>query len=151
VQIVSGASPLGALIALVAAVLSGLGGAPHNAPQTGAFAVGIRAITFVDRSRTVRFPGHKTQPRALTTVIRYPALGPAAGVDLPGAAPARAAGPFPLVIFGHGFAVTPAPYARLLEAWASAGYVVAAPIFPLGNAHAPGARTKRTSSTSRAT
>ena len=153
-QILSGPRPLGALIALVAAVLIGLGGAPpretrarvirHSlrasggAPQTGPFAVGIRAITFVDRSRTIRFPGHTPQPRSLTTVIRYPALGSAAGVDLPGAAPARTAGPFPLVIFGHGFAVTPAPYARLLEAWASAGYVVAAPIFPLGNAHAPG-------------
>jgi hypothetical protein len=34
--------------------------------------------------------------------------------------------------------VTPGPYAALLDAWARAGYVVAAPIFPLGNAHAPG-------------
>lgn len=72
------------------------------------------------------------------TVIRYPALGPSSGVDLPNAPPARAGGRFPLVVFGHGFAVTPAPYARLLQAWARAGYVVAAPIFPLGNANAPG-------------
>ena len=57
------------------------------------------------------------------TVIRYPA---------------RIRGPFPLVIFGHGFAVTPRPYAALLTAWASAGYVVAAPIFPLENADALG-------------
>jgi len=71
-------------------------------------------------------------------VIRYPAAGSASARDLPGAPPARTAGPFPLVIFGHGFAVTPGPYARLLDAWARAGYVVAAPIFPLGNAHAPG-------------
>jgi dienelactone hydrolase len=56
------------------------------------------------------------------TVVRYP-LAP---------------GRFPLVVFGHGFAVTPAPYARLLEAWAQAGYVVAAPLFPLENADAPG-------------
>jgi dienelactone hydrolase len=42
------------------------------------------------------------------------------------------------VIFGHGFAVTPTVYAPLLRAWARAGYVVAAPIFPLGNANAPG-------------
>ena len=34
--------------------------------------------------------------------------------------------------------MTPAPYAGLLQAWARAGYVVAAPIFPLGNANAPG-------------
>ncbi|MGH2895153.1 MAG: alpha/beta hydrolase family protein, partial [Solirubrobacteraceae bacterium] len=44
----------------------------------------------------------------------------------------------PLIVFGHGFAVTPATYFRLLRAWAQAGYVVAAPVFPLENAHAPG-------------
>jgi dienelactone hydrolase len=49
-----------------------------------------------------------------------------------------AGGPYPLVIFGHGFAVTPGIYAPLLRYWARAGYVVAAPIFPLGNANAPG-------------
>jgi fermentation-respiration switch protein FrsA (DUF1100 family) len=42
------------------------------------------------------------------------------------------------VIFGHGFAVTPGPYAPLLQAWTRAGYIVAAPIFPLENANAPG-------------
>jgi predicted dienelactone hydrolase len=102
------------------------------------FAVGVRTITFVDASRTVRIPGRPPEPRTLVTVIRYPAQGPRSGVDLRNAPPARADGPFPLVIFGHGFAVTPAPYARLLRAWARAGYVVAAPIFPLENAHAPG-------------
>jgi fermentation-respiration switch protein FrsA (DUF1100 family) len=100
--------------------------------------VGIRTIKFVDPSRTVRFPRHQPEPRTLVTVIRYPAAGPASRTDVPGAPPARGAGPFPLVIFGHGFAVTPRPYAPLLEAWARAGYVVAAPIFPLGNANAPG-------------
>jgi dienelactone hydrolase len=53
--------------------------------------------------------------------------------------PARdAAGPWPLVVFGHGFATTPSRYVRLLRAWAAAGYLVAAPVFPLGNAFAPG-------------
>jgi dienelactone hydrolase len=42
------------------------------------------------------------------------------------------------VIFGHGFAVTPSIYQRLLRSWARAGYVVAAPVFPLENANAPG-------------
>jgi dienelactone hydrolase len=41
-------------------------------------------------------------------------------------------------VFGHVYAVTPAPYAALLRAWARAGYVVAAPVFPLENANAPG-------------
>ena len=36
-------------------------------------------------------------------------------------------GPFPLVVFSHGYAVTPDFYAPMLERWAAAGYVVAAP------------------------
>lgn len=95
-------------------------------------------MTLVDSSRLVRYPGQVPQPRRLVTIIRYPARGPASRGDVTGAVPQRAAGPFPLVIFGHGFAVTPEPYAPLLRAWARAGYVVAAPLFPLGNASAPG-------------
>ena len=117
--------------------------APHRATaRTSAarprppFAVGLRTVTFVDTSRTVRFPGKPPEPRTLVTVIRYPAIG--RGTDVRDAPPARAAGRCGLIVFGHGFAVTPAPYARLLRAWARAGYVVAAPIFPLGNANAPG-------------
>ena len=112
--------------------------ASERTPAGPSFAVGERTLTFVDASRTVRFPGKPPEPRTLVTVIRYPALGPSSRVELPNAPPARFEGRFPLVIFGHGFAVTPAPYARLLQAWARAGYVVAAPIFPLGNANAPG-------------
>jgi dienelactone hydrolase len=150
VPLISGIGSLGALIAAVVSLLAGLVPAPRphpvlahltsrsSAPPPAAFAVGIRTLTFVDRSRTVHLPGRAPSPRTLVTVIRYPAAGPVSGVDIPGAAPARAAGPFPLVIFGHGFAVTPGPYAALLQAWARAGYVVAAPIFPLGNANAPG-------------
>jgi dienelactone hydrolase len=89
---------------------------------TPPFAVAEQVLTFVDHGRTVTYPGQAPQPRKLVTVVRYP----------------RAPGPFPLIVFGHGFAVTPAPYARLLQAWARAGYVVAAPVFPLGNANAPG-------------
>ena len=95
-------------------------------------------LTFVDHSRTIRLPSGAVQPRTLVTVIRYPAAGRPGPVDRRAAPPDRAAGRLPLIVFGHGFAVTPAPYARLLRAWAAAGYVVAAPVFPLENAHAPG-------------
>jgi dienelactone hydrolase len=61
---------------------------------------------------------------------------------MPGAPPASAEGPFPLIVFGHGFDVTPAIYARLLRAWARAGFVVAAPLFPLANPAAPGGPTE---------
>jgi predicted dienelactone hydrolase len=112
--------------------------APRPRQPTPPFAVGTRVLTFVDRSRTVQYPGRAPVPRTLVTIVRYPAVGPPGGGEIAGARPLRTAGPYPLVIFGHGFAVTPTIYAPLLRAWARAGYVVAAPIFPAGNADAPG-------------
>jgi pimeloyl-ACP methyl ester carboxylesterase len=82
----------------------------------------VRLFRFVDRSRTIRLPGGRRVPRSLETVVRYPAAGNA----------------YPLIVFGHGYTLTPALYARLLSAWTEAGYVVAAPVFPLENAAAPG-------------
>lgn len=38
--------------------------------------------------------------------------------------------PQPLVVFAHGFRLSPDAYAALLDAWARAGFVVAAPRFP---------------------
>jgi acetyl esterase/lipase len=55
--------------------------------------------------------------RALTTTVWAPAE------------PGR----WPLIVFGHGYQVGPQPYTALLEAWASHGYVVAAPEFPLAD------------------
>jgi dienelactone hydrolase len=105
----------------------------------GPYAVGELTVTFVDQSRTIHVPHHRTEPRALVTLIRYPAAArnqsAAALQPIP---PAPARGPFPLIVFGHGYDVTPAIYSQLLNAWAQAGYVVAAPIFPLTNPHAPG-------------
>lgn len=95
----------------------------------------------VDTSRTINLPDGTSEPRPLVNEIFYPALGAAGpgGVPArPNAAPARVSGPFPLVVFGHGFALTPKLYAPLLRAWARAGYVVAAPVFPLENTYAPG-------------
>jgi dienelactone hydrolase len=101
------------------------------------FAVGVRVVRLVDQSRTIQLPSGRS-PRTLITVVRYPAVGAASARDRSGAPAARAAGPFPLIVFGHGFAVTPGLYASLLHAWAQAGYVVAAPVFPLEQANAPG-------------
>lgn len=121
---------------LMAAVLIALGGTPAQGMRSGPappgarsaaagppYAVGERVLSLVDASRSIRYPGHARQARPLTTVVRYPEHAP---------------GPVPLIVFGHGFAVTPAYYWRLLRAWAQAGYVVAAPVFPLENQHAPG-------------
>jgi predicted dienelactone hydrolase len=91
-----------------------------------ALTIRIRVFHFVDHSRSMRLPNGSRVPRPVETVVRYPSAG----------------GPYPLVVFGHGFALRPATYAGLLTAWAKAGYVVAAPVFPLGNANAPGGATE---------
>jgi dienelactone hydrolase len=111
---------------------------PWRAGQSSSFEVGLRVLRLVDTTRAVQLPDGQSEPRTLVTYVRYPALGAPSRTDVPDASPARADGPFPLVIFGHGFGVTPGLYARLLAAWARAGYVVAAPVFPLENENAPG-------------
>jgi dienelactone hydrolase len=111
---------------------------PPGAAQPPSFAVGLRLLRLTDTSRTVKLENGRIEPRTLLTYVRYPALGAPGQTDVPNAPAARAEGPFPLVVFGHGFAVTPGLYALLLQSWARAGYVVAAPVFPLENANAPG-------------
>jgi len=83
-------------------------------------------------SRTIPGPTGPVR-RSFPTIVRYPI---ATGLGQP-------VGPFPLIVFGHGFAVTPQPYSLLLDAWTKAGYVVAAPVFPLENANAPGGPDER--------
>jgi predicted dienelactone hydrolase len=111
--------------------------APPPAKPTS-FAVGLRTVTFTDTSRTLQLPEGRSEPRTLVTYVRYPAVGSPSITDAPNATPDRGNGPFPLVVFGHGFAVTPDLYKHLLQTWARAGFVVAAPVFPLENANAPG-------------
>jgi predicted dienelactone hydrolase len=89
-------------------------------------------LRLLDRGRLIG-----SAPRTLATVVRYPAVGPSSARDLPNAQPERSAGPFPLLVFAHGYRLAPFTYARLLQGWAHAGYVVAAPFFPLTNAEAP--------------
>jgi predicted dienelactone hydrolase len=45
----------------------------------------------------------------------------------------EADGTYPLIVFAHGLSGHPDVFTRLLSRWASAGYVVAAPAFPLTN------------------
>lgn len=96
-------------------------------------------MTFVDISRPTGPSG--TDPgessRTLPTIVRYPTAGAATRPEALNVAPLRAGGPFPLIVFAHGFDSSPAVYAGLLDAWAGAGYVVAAPAFPRATAGGP--------------
>jgi dienelactone hydrolase len=102
---------------------AGTGLVVSTAASSAVDPVKVRVLHLVDRSRSIRLPDGRLVPRRVTTYVRYPAAG---------------RGPWPLIVFGHGYAATPGIYAQLLRAWVLAGYVVAAPLFPLGNAHAPG-------------
>jgi dienelactone hydrolase len=97
------------------------------------FAVGLTVLQLVDHTRSVQLSNGATVPRTLVTDVRYPEQRPAGG----GAQPARAGGPYPLIVFGHGYDVSPSLYTGLLRAWARAGYVVAAPAFPLESPSSP--------------
>jgi pimeloyl-ACP methyl ester carboxylesterase len=44
--------------------------------------------------------------------------------------PSGAPGPLPLVVFAHGWNSDPGVYTTLLDQWAAAGFLVAAPVFP---------------------
>ncbi len=97
------------------------------------YSVGIANCTFFDPSRMTPNYLNSTSKkgRLLVTEVRYPTLSPVRGVlETPDAHPALRHGPFPMVVFGHGYALTPDTYAKLLDHWVRAGFVVAAPLFP---------------------
>jgi predicted dienelactone hydrolase len=114
---------------------------------TPKYAVGMVTDTFVDPHRTT--PAWNASPetptRTLVTTILYPATGAAGGTPTSGAAPDKGAGPFPLIVFAHGLGGTPQDYLALLTDWASEGFVVAAPLFPLSTPTSPAAPTPVTS------
>lgn len=104
------------------------------------YSVGVARCTFVDRTRGVLDyqnvpPTTLSSERTLVTEIRYPTRSPHRGaVESVGAWPLRRRGGFPMIVFAHGYNVTPDTYAPLLDAWVRAGFVVAAPFFPDENA-----------------
>jgi len=115
---------------------------PATEPVTQkAHAVGMLTETLVDTQRsTVAWGPNPQRPsRTLVTTIFYPAEGsPSSRLPGIGAAPDRSGGPYPLIVFAHGLGSDPLQYETLLSYWASAGFVVAAPKFPLTNDHTPG-------------
>ena len=81
--------------------------------------VSMHTYFFTDFTRgTPAFGGYPGSPvRDIPTSVWYP-------TD-------RSHGPYPLVVFAHGYDADPNSYAALLHAIASAGYVVAAPTYPI--------------------
>jgi dienelactone hydrolase len=115
----------GAALALAVVIAVWASAALASSPRP---AFQIRVLRFVDHSRRAHFRDGTAGPRVLVTDVRIPTQGRP---------------PYPLVVFAHGFALTPHVYAGLLDTWASAGYVVAAPVFPVENTNAPGGPDER--------
>jgi dienelactone hydrolase len=91
--------------------------------KPGAYTVAELTETFVDESRATESGAEQgnAPTRTLVTEIRYP----------------QGDGPFPLIVLVHGQTGHPNKFRQLTTAWASAGFVVAGPVFPLTSNQAP--------------
>jgi dienelactone hydrolase len=119
--------------------------APAKAPRPkvapiGKYAVGVVNQTFVDSTRPTGENGSApAQPsRTLKTAIYYPTQGRPTDKPAENAPPDKKHGRYPLVLFSHGIYARGVYYEDVLKTWASAGYVVAAPDYPLSNREAVG-------------
>jgi dienelactone hydrolase len=122
-----------ALVLLLSALGLAFVAAPSVAAAAGSDSVATTTMTFVDTSRsTLPWGGMPGKPsRTLVTTIWYPAQASGSGA-------ASGGGRYPLIVFAHGLGASPQDYQQLLTAWAAAGYVVAAPLFPLSSSETPG-------------
>ena len=137
-----------AVIALGLLVLSACAPASTNATTPGTIAPAsgpTGTVAPVGTTATTALP-HGPFAIKTSTLHLVDATRPtAAGADTP-ALPTRtldttivepdAPGSYPLILFSHGLGGSPAKFSKLLAAWATAGFVVAAPTFPLTNDHA---------------
>jgi len=102
------------------------------------FAVGIRTVSFTDTTRPILDyeaspPTELSDTRPIATEIRYPTTTTLGGHGEVARAKPAAGGPFPVIVFAHGYAVMPDTYRLLLDAWVRAGFVVVSPVFPVTN------------------
>ena len=115
---------------------------PPRVVPIGTYGVGKIDETFVDASRPTNANGSSPElaSRTLRTAIYYPALVPPGGDAIPNAPPRPPgkSGRYPLILFSHGLGGHAMFYVEVLKSWASAGYVVAAPAYPLSNINADG-------------
>jgi predicted esterase len=103
-------------------------------------AVGTTSMTLIDTSRSTGAHGSvpEASSRTLETTIVYPAEG-TPGSAVTSEAPANMWGaPFPLIVLSHGLGGSVGGLLPMAEVWASRGYVVALPRFPLTNIATPG-------------
>jgi dienelactone hydrolase len=101
-------------------------------PRLTHYGYAEREDTIVDKSRPTK--ANNGYPGAPDRTIRVKYYFPTEKGD----APATTGAPFPLIIWSHGWTAGPEVYQAIERALASAGFVVAAPAYPLSNSAAPG-------------
>ena len=145
---------LALLVAVIVGLVEVVGGGPPKTvsttttsrPTTSTGApvtktgVGMRTVVWTDTDTNAGLvvnpaPGGSAGPRKLVTEIWYPSVGGSKTTPTVRARPDYSGGPFPVVVFAHGFDTLPSTYAPLLTYWVNAGYVVVAPLFPDENAN----------------
>ena len=123
--------------------------APASVPDASGdprYGVGMRVLALEDTSRRTpadpkgQTPVRASDSRALPTTVYYPTRSapsgdPFAGGSLDDAPPAP--GRFPVILFSHGSPGAPSDYAWTLARWASEGYVVVAPTYPVSSLSGP--------------
>jgi dienelactone hydrolase len=99
--------------------------------QPGPFQVSQLDLTFDDTSRPIAATDkHAAAPsRKLVTTIYYPSTG----ITLLGPERVADGGPFPLLMYSHGYSSSREAGAAIASHAASYGYIVVAPDFPLTN------------------
>jgi fermentation-respiration switch protein FrsA (DUF1100 family) len=111
--------------------------------KANTFLVGSVTADQVDTTRKTKACGGVAElpQRTLPVTVFYPADGTPGKETIPNAPGAKDKGPFPLLVFSHGVGAFGTAYAATLTVIASAGYIVAAPTYPLGNNKTPGGAT----------
>ncbi|MGH9170462.1 MAG: alpha/beta hydrolase family protein [Acidimicrobiales bacterium] len=97
------------------------------------FEVGIHTFDWTETGPAIFHVGPTGEAipgRVLTTEVRYPTLAGSPGSETTDAVASHDGGPYPVIVFAHGFEADPDVYSSLLDAWVSAGFVVVSPVFP---------------------
>lgn len=112
------------LVASLAVLANAVRSAPPAAATQLSLPVSVNQMMVDDPTRWTPARGYiPAHPgRSLRTLVFYPSVG----------------GPYPLIVFAHGYNITPEAYGTLLGAIAASGYVVAAPEFPISSSGLPG-------------
>ena len=144
------------VVAVIVGIVSLFGGNPGNSGKGAATAtsrpttsattapapasgIGLRTVTWTDTDASAGgvvnpAPGGSARPRTLVTEIWYPSIGGSRTRPTVREKPDYGGGPYPVIVFAHGFDTLPATYTPLLASWVNAGFVVVAPFFPDENA-----------------